>query len=300
MLIRITAGVVQDIFQASPARAQRILRHERDLYAELVRVGQNLNSPAGRRAIEVLGEDYMRDLARRVPDFRVNPTEARRIVRMYRNGDFFGFDEEVRRLIEDNELGQLIESDHLFEQRFHDAVTAGQVTLTRPRSGAATLALRGPERIPDIHALAVPKNEIYYYRIARQASQVGGGFRLAGLYPHVGPGSKTTQLARLIRPTFEPFYSLVDIANAHRFVLVDQLGMTPWFERFLLQDMADALLDGVQHNPNLARQLRREFGTSSPTQAAIVAYLQRGPRPTRATFRPDEWPFWGSATVPAI
>jgi hypothetical protein len=299
----LTSDQIRYIFSSQPSRLDEILSHRRHLYRELARVG----GPVAARADEILGPGgraYRSELRRRLRSVRVRDSELQKIDRLFRgqledvvDGArhsrsilFFGTDEVVAADMRRLGLSRILESDHLFEQRFVDAVADGAVGLSRPRR-AVPPTVRNAERVTDTYALAVPKNELFYYELSRRLGRVDGGFRLAGLYPHTGPGSKTTHLARLIQPGAEGAFSVFDHLDAHRWVLFTEMGLprSP-FEGYIIRDIAHALEEGMEQSASLRRQLRRATGTSQPSVADIMRLLRQRPRPTAASFAPDRWP----------
>ena len=293
----LTAQAVRDIFSSQPARLTEILANRVDVYTALARVARTRDSTAYEVAAELLGDRYLRELADRVRRTRsVSPAVARQIRNIYLPVQagapirWPGTDQEMLALI--GNLGDYLQSDHLLEQRFIDAIAEGVVGASRPR-GPVAATLRDAVRHNDALAIPVPTNEIIYTRIARRVSEVDDGFQLAGLYPHVGPGSKTSRLAELIPPGTESALSLADLATAQRFVLFDQLGLhRPTFEILLLQAMATEIEAAIAQHPRLRRAMVRATGTSEPNNAAIVRYLKAGGQPGAGTFRPDVWPYF--------
>jgi len=221
--------------------------------------------------------------------------DARAVREFYARAEFLGDDSDIVRLIEEAGLGRLLESDHLIEQRFIDELAWGNASFFR-RSEVRSLG-RDAERIDDITAIATPKNEIIYYRLARRSPNTG--FELAGLYPHTGPGSKTTRMAQFIPVGSEGAHSLLDIANAHRWVLINEQGFPAIYEHHFLEDLAHALIVGMERNPQLRRQATRIIGNNLDTRN-IVRYLRSTGRPTMETFSPQNWPRYKEIEMPTI
>ncbi len=286
----LTRAKIVEIFSSQPSRLDGILSHRRDLYTELAAA----SGPISRRADEILGTTYRRHLQERArsPNFRVSRDQARKIKELFSvHGPVFGHHEEVREILARADLGSLLESDHLIEQRFIEHIMDGSITTSQQ---VATRTPRSGDEILDTFALAVPKNEIVYYRIAKAFRELGGDFRLGGLYPHVGPGSKTTQLAELLPPTFESLFSLRDIANAHRWVLIKKMGLPREpFEDYMLKDIADAIDHGMEmeNSGNFRRAMRAATHSSgNPTQRQIVDYLKGSEDLSAELFFPPNWP----------
>jgi hypothetical protein len=257
-----------------------------------------LSGPNLARAKEILGIASYNRLKERATNasFQVSRPIARKVRDFYRiERNFDGPDSQLSALIREEGLGSFLQSDHLVEQRFIDELIDGNTSFFR-RSGVSSLG-RDPDRLPDVHAVAVPQNEIIYYKIARMA---GGQFRMAGLYPHVGPGSKTSRMNQLLPVGTEAQHSIMDIVNVHLWVTIKEQGLPIQYRDHILDDIAESLASGIEghrRHPALLRQANdaiRSVGHSGVTKDNIIRYFNRSldpsGMPTIETFSPTNWP----------
>jgi hypothetical protein len=275
-----------EIFPGDPNIVRDIRRHRRDAIKALLGA-----SPAAKfRMAFMYGDDFLPAL--REVDVEVRPENAEDYFALVADGHFGGEHNAVVEAVSRKGLSHLVDGDHLVQQHTLRMFMAGTDGFrTRTSQLLAREVTRAEENLlNEAYAIAVPKNEIIFYRMVRHLRNkriVPPWFMIEGYY-HT---AKTAEMRRYLVPDFEGEYSIPEIWDAYRWVLLETFKLPK--REFLdpvRNDMIEAIVFGIENNPEFREQALRflrgkRLSTADLPGSLRIALFQDTPL-TAARFRP--------------